>query len=113
MSTNAKVSTWYAFGAEGSPVLHCAECGACIDLGAPSLDHHPAVCPRCGVECAYLNWKGRTVQVVLKNAPPVLARAVRLAQEHFDELEYVEFVTALEEVMDALYAAPGRLKEDP
>jgi len=61
-----KLSTWYACTDEGGTVLHCAECDACVDLEYPSLDHHPAVCPKCGVECAFLNWKGRMLQIVPK-----------------------------------------------
>jgi hypothetical protein len=57
------------------------------------------------VESAFLNWKGRTVQVVPKNAPPAFAAVLRWAQQHLDELEYVEFVSALEELADALGAA--------
>ncbi len=69
------------------------------------LDHHPRVCPRCGVDCAFLNWKGRMLQVVASNAPSVIERALRFAQQDFDELEYAEFVVALEKLMDDLYAA--------
>jgi hypothetical protein len=59
----------------------------------------------CGVECVYLDWKGRIVQIVLKNAHPVLAEAIRIFQDRFDELEYVELVVALEELADAVYKA--------
>ena len=82
--------------------MRCAECGNSFDLGGPSADHHPAVCPVCGVECAYLDWKGRIIQLVLKNAHPVLAEAIRVMQDRFDELEYVELMVALEELADAL-----------
>lgn len=84
-------------------MLHCAECGNSFDLEAPSLDHHSRVCPICGVECVYLDSKKRIIQIVLKNAPPVLAEAIRMLQERFDELEYVELLVALEELADALY----------
>jgi hypothetical protein len=56
------------------------------------------------VECAYLNWKRRLVQVVPKNAPPALAAALRLLQDKLDELEYMELLVALEELLDDLYA---------
>jgi hypothetical protein len=101
---NTKLASWYAFTAEGDTVLRCAECDKCIDREVPSVDHHSRVCPNCGVECVYLNWKGRMLQIVLKNAPPVFVQAIRLAQRHFDELEYVELVSALEQLMDDLYS---------
>jgi hypothetical protein len=47
------------------------------------------------------------VQIVLKKAPQVVVDMIRLAQEHFDELEYVELTVAVEELMDALYSANG------
>jgi hypothetical protein len=100
---NAKTKRWFSLSAEGGTVLRCAECGNSFDLEAPSLDHHPRVCPVCGVECVYLEAKNRINQVVLKNAHPVLAEAIRIMQDRFDELEYVELIVALEELADALY----------
>ncbi len=100
---NTKTNPWFSLSAEKGAILRCAECGNSFDLGGPSADHHPAVCPICGVECVYLDWKGRIIQIVLKNAPPVLARAIRIMQDRFDELEYVEFLVAVEELTDALY----------
>lgn len=101
MSTKTK--PWFSLGAAGGTVLRCAECGNSFDLQAPGLDHHPRVCPVCGVECVFLDAKGRIIQVVLPNAPPVLAEAIRIVQDRFDELEYVELLVALEELADALY----------
>jgi hypothetical protein len=105
MSTNTRC--WFSISPEGGTVLRCAECGNSFDLEAPDLDHHPRVCPVCGVECVYLNWKGRIIQIVLKNAPPALAEAIRIMQDRFDELEYVEFLVALEELADALNQPVG------
>ncbi len=105
MNTNTAHPGWYSFTDEGTAVLRCAECQTCIDPGGATADHHPGVCPHCGVECVYLNWKGRTVQIVMKRAPAVIAQGIQLAQQHFDELEYMEFITALEQLMDDLYAA--------
>lgn len=93
---------WFSISAEGETVLHCAKCSNSFDLEALDLDHHPRVCPACGAECFYLFFKQRVVQIVLKNAPPVLAEAIKFMQDRFDELEYVELVVALEELADAL-----------
>jgi hypothetical protein len=98
-----KTKPWFSLSAEGGTVLRCAECGNSFDLDAPSLDHHPRVCPVCGVECVYLDAKRRIIQIVLKNAPPVLAKAIRIMQDRFDEVEYVELIVALEELAEALY----------
>ncbi len=103
MSTN--LSFWYAFSDEGATTLRCAACHSVIDLEVPRLDHHRRVCPRCGVDCAFLNRKGRMIQLVSSNAPSVIERALRFVLQDFDELEYAEFVVALEELMDDLYAA--------
>ena len=100
---NTRTKCWFSFSAEGGTSLRCADCGNRFDLGGPSADHHPAVCPICGVECVYLDWKERIIQVVLKNAPPVLAAAIKIMQDRFDELEYVELILALEELAEALY----------
>jgi hypothetical protein len=97
--------TWFSFSSPGSTALRCAACGQEVDLGFPAADHHPGSCPKCGVESAFLNWKGRTVQIVPQNAPPAFAAVLRWGQQHLDELEYVEFVSALEEIADAINAA--------
>jgi hypothetical protein len=93
--------SWFSFSLPESTALPCAACGQEADLG-PGADHHPRACPSCGVESAFLNWKGRVVQIIPGRAPPALAAALRWAQQHFDEIEYVEFVGALEELADSL-----------
>jgi hypothetical protein len=85
--------------------LRCAECRNEFDLGFPAADHHSRVCPVCGVESVFLAWKGRTLQIVMKNAPRALAETIRWSQQHLDELEYVEMLCALEELADTLNAA--------
>ncbi|MBY0229759.1 MAG: hypothetical protein K2W96_10805 [Gemmataceae bacterium] len=100
MITTAK--HWFSLSEEGGTVLRCADCGEAFDLEAPALDHHPRRCPACGVECVYLDSKNRIIQIVLGSAPPVLAEAIRMMQDRFDELEYVELMVALEELADAL-----------
>jgi hypothetical protein len=100
---NTKTKRWFSLSEEDGTVLRCAECENVFDLEAPSLDHHPRVCPVCGVECVYLDSNRRIIQVVLKNAPAVLAEAIRILQDRFHELEYVELLVALEELANALY----------
>jgi hypothetical protein len=100
---SAHKPTWFSFSSPGSTALHCAACGEEVELG-PSLDHHPGCCPSCGVESAFLNWKRRLVQIVPQSAPPAFAAVLRWGQQHLDELEYVEFVCALEEIADSISA---------
>jgi hypothetical protein len=92
---------WFSFGAPGGTALRCAECGSAIDLGVPAADHHPGACPACRAESVFLTWKGRAAQVVMKNAPPALAAAIRWTQKQLDELEFVELLCALEELSGA------------
>ena len=84
--------------------MPCAACGQEVNLGFPTADHHPRSCPKCGVESAFLNWKGRIIQVVPNHAPPTVAAIIHWAQQHLDELEYVEFISALEENADSINA---------
>lgn len=100
----AQRQAWYAVSAPNGTTFRCAECGNEFDLGVPGADHHPAVCPVCGAESAFLMWKGRTIQVVMKKAPCALARAIRWSQQNLDELEYVELMCALEEIAGSLQA---------
>src|SRR5947209_3485461 len=97
-----QTNCWFSLSSTGSTALRCAECSNSFDLGGPSADHHSAVCPICGVECIYLDWKERIIQVVLKNAPPVFAKAIKIMQDRLDELDYVELLVALEELAVAV-----------
>jgi hypothetical protein len=100
---NTPRPSWFSFSSPQSTTLHCAACQQAIDLVLPAADHHPRYCLKCGVESAFLNWKGRTVQIVPKNAPPAFAAVLRWGQQHLDELEYVEFICALEEIADSIH----------
>ena len=102
---NARKMTWFSFSHTASTNLTCAVCGQEIELG-PDADHHPRDCPKCGVESAFLAWKDRNVQIVPSHAPSAVVAILRLAQRHFDELDYVEFVCALEEIADAMSESP-------
>lgn len=99
---SANKQSWFAVSFPNGTVLRCAACAQDIDLRFPTADHHPRVCPACGAESAFLNWKGRTLQVVMDHAPRPLVDAIRWAQQHLDELEYVELVCALEEIAGAM-----------
>lgn len=107
---------WFALSADDSSVLCCAECGNSVDLKGPSADHHMRICPVCGVECVYLDWQGRIVQIILNTAPPVFAEAIKFIQSHFDELQYVELLVAMEDLADAITHRPkeaGRVGQVP
>jgi hypothetical protein len=41
---------------------------------------------------------------VAKNAPPAVTAVLRYRQQHLDELDYVEFICALQEMDDSLNA---------
>jgi hypothetical protein len=94
-------------------MVRCAVCGTDIDLGSPAADHHPRVCPACGVDCVFLDWKGRMVQIVTDRAPRALAEGIRWAQKNFDELEYVELLCALEEMGGARNGQPANAANHP
>lgn len=93
---------WFAFSDDGTNALRCASCGEMVDLGEPTADHHLRLCPACRVGCVFLNWKERTVQIVISTAPSQLRRAIEWAQRDLDELDYVELLCALEELHDSL-----------
>src|SRR3954454_12778471 len=102
---NTQRPVWFSFSSPQSTALRCAACGQEIDPGA-TADHHPRCCPNCRVESAFLTWKGRTVQIVPSNAPQAFVAVLRWGQQHLDELEYVEFVCALEEITDSINSIP-------
>jgi hypothetical protein len=97
---------WYAYSLPNSTTLRCVCCAQEIDLQFPTADHHPRVCPACGIACAFLNWKSRIIQIVTSEAPRPLAEVIHWAQKHLDELEYVEFLCALEEMADDIRGEP-------
>jgi RNA polymerase subunit RPABC4/transcription elongation factor Spt4 len=99
--------TWFACGSAGATTLRCAACTGAIDLQFPPADHHPRICPACGVECVFLDWRGRIIQIVTARAPLAFAAGVRWAQRQLDELEFAEFLCALEEIAAALHEGTG------
>jgi hypothetical protein len=104
---SARQQAWFALSPSDSTALRCAACANEVDLGS-TADHHPRVCPACGVESAFLNWKGRTVQIVMRSAPRTLAEAIRWSQQNLDELEYAELLCAFEEIADAVNGLGAR-----
>ena len=110
---NAAPQAWFAWGSEGTTRLQCAVCRTDIELESATADHHPRVCPACGVECLFIDWKGRPVQIVTDRAPQALADGVRWAQRQLDELEYVELLCALEEIAGALNGDPAKAANHP
>jgi hypothetical protein len=100
---NTTLTSWYSFSDEGTTALRCAACQRLVDLEMPRIDHHPRVCPWCKVGCAFLNWKGRVLQIVPARAPAVIQQLLGFAQRQFDEIEYAELVTSMQELMDDLY----------
>src|SRR5438128_1704384 len=99
---NASQASWYAYSSSRGTDLRCAACQNDIELGFPTADHHPRVCPACGIECAFLNWRDRIIQILMDRAPRPLVEALRWSQKHLDELEYVELLCALEEIAGGL-----------
>lgn len=94
---NEPQQKWFAIGVPGNPALHCPACSQAIAL-EPMADHHPTQCPNCGIECAFLNWKEQIVMILPGAAPARLTEVIRWLQTHFDELDYVELLCALEEI---------------
>jgi hypothetical protein len=104
---------WFAVGPPGAPTrLRCGSCGREIDLGFWSVDHHPSVCPACGVESVFLSWRDRLVQILPGPAPPEIVRLLRWAQANLDELEFVSVLASLAELADAVHATAPK-EESP
>jgi hypothetical protein len=110
---SAAPQTWFAWGSEGTTRLRCAVCQTNIDLESAPADHHPRVCPACGVGCLFIDWRGRPLQLVTDRAPQPVADAARWAQKQFDELEFVEFLCGLEQIAGALNADPAKGENHP
>lgn len=100
-----KISKWFSIGSKGGLIFRCADCENEFDLKFPFLDHHPGCCPVCGVECAFLDWRGKKIQIVIPNAPPKISEMIGWIQENLDELEYVELMADLETIADAVKAS--------
>jgi hypothetical protein len=102
MTTASK--PWFSLGEPGTTNLRCGACRSVIDLGAPSVDHHPGACPSCGTESVFLAWKEVTVQVLPGAAPAEFSHALRWAQQNLDELEFVALLAAMAELIDGIQA---------
>lgn len=98
---SSEKENWFSFSEPESQTLFCAYCSNEIVLSA-FLDHDPAICPNCKIECAYLDWKDRKLQIVPQNAPEEFVKFLRFLQKDFDELEYVELLACFEEMENAI-----------
>lgn len=94
---NKDHSNWFSISSKNK-LITCADCNNEFDLKDPFLDHHPSGCPICKVECAYLDWKNRKIQIIMQNAPPTIFEFIRWMQKHLDELEYVELFSTFESI---------------
>jgi hypothetical protein len=109
---SANRTPWFAVGRPGRYGLRCCACGADVDLGFPSADHHPAVCPVCGIDSLFLSWRGVLVQVVPPAAPPEVERTIRWAQENLDELEFITVLTSLAQIAEAIPVAAEVVRKE-
>ena len=78
--------------------LVCANCGQEVDLLYPSVDHHPSVCPSCGIPCLFFSWKDQLVQIVPGDAPDALRWMIDWAQQELNELEFVDILVAFDQI---------------
>jgi hypothetical protein len=108
MTTNGPA--WYSRSMPGTTLLICCVCRKEIDLKFPSLDHHPASCPACGVVSIFLSWKDVLLQIVPGEAPPELARAIRWSQENLDELEFFTLLSSVAEIGATVQAEIGLMQ---
>ena len=94
---NKKEINWYSASSLANLQICCANCFKKFDL-TPFFDHDPSCCPLCGVECVFLDWAGKKIQIVMQNAPEEISGLIRWMQENLSELEYVKLITYLEEL---------------
>ena len=64
------------------------------------MDHHPAVCPKCGVACLLFSFPHFHLQIVPEQAPEPLSRTTKWMQENLDELDFVEVTVALQQIAE-------------
>lgn len=80
--------------------IKCVACGENFCMEVASLDHHPSVCPKCGVECLLFSFPDFHLQIVPDQAPEPLGRTIRWMQENLDELDFVEVTVALQQIAE-------------
>lgn len=97
-----KDANWFSINKAGSLIFNCANCREEFDLKIPFLDHDLGICPLCETECAFLDWKKRKIQIVMKNAPTEIFAVIQFIQKNLDELEYVGLIGSLEEIDDSI-----------
>ena len=86
---------WFSVSTDRT--VQCPACDRTFEIG-PRIDHHPGSCPVCGIDCVFLNWRGRLVMMLPGRSPQVVGQLLRWMQKNLDELEYAELIVALDEV---------------
>jgi hypothetical protein len=95
-------TNWFSVSSPDALNIFCANCHQDFEWDGFVCEIQPLFCPICKIECVYLVWKKRMVQIIPKNAPEVFTKMLHYFQQNFDELDYVELIGSFEEMADAL-----------
>ena len=76
-------------------------CGNCdsIQNEIATMDHHPSICPSCGINCIwYFITAKNVVQIIPEFAPYSVRQFIEWCQSELDELDMVELIVELENI---------------
>ena len=89
---------WFTIHRSAAHSFECPSCRLVFDMGHACADHHPSVCPGCGVASVHWSARGGNLTIVPAVAPEPVRRAIEWAQRDLNELDAVELWIALEEL---------------
>ena len=89
------MTTWFSRTDSRQEKLTCARCREQIEAYPPFTDHGPKRCPFCSVECLFHSAPDFHLQIVLEDAPPVLASVLRFLQSNLDEISFIHLVLCI------------------
>jgi hypothetical protein len=91
---------WFRTSPNRSEDIQCPRCERTVVGCLPSGDHRPSSCPHCKALLIVFSMTAKNVAIDLDRSPRELQAVLNWMQTHFDELEFISLITAVEDLCD-------------
>ena len=92
--------SWFRTSPIRSSDIQCPRCECTVVGCLPSGDHHLSSCPHCEAKLIVFSMTAKNVAIDVDRSPREIQSVFQWMQQHFDELEFVSVITAVEELCE-------------